>query len=84
MIRDKIIQGLRDKPLQERFLRESTKKPKALQDVVSECKAAEHSKAQAREMNENQPVEVDAVNRAKSRIVSSRGNQPYSVSDCAG
>ncbi|GFQ97059.1 reverse transcriptase domain-containing protein [Trichonephila clavata] len=43
MLRDKIIQGLLDKPLQERLIRETSKKSKTLQEVVSECKAAENS-----------------------------------------
>ncbi|GFR22748.1 reverse transcriptase domain-containing protein [Trichonephila clavata] len=52
MLRDKIIQGLLDKALQERLIRETSKKSKTLQEVVSECKAAENSKVQASVMNE--------------------------------
>ncbi|GBN56208.1 hypothetical protein AVEN_39880-1 [Araneus ventricosus] len=44
VICDKIVQGLLDKPLQERLIRETARKAKALQVVVSYCKAAEHSK----------------------------------------
>ncbi|GFQ86278.1 hypothetical protein TNCT_315501, partial [Trichonephila clavata] len=43
MLHDKIIQGLLDKALQERLTRETSKKAKTLQEVVSECKAAENA-----------------------------------------
>ncbi|GFR24084.1 reverse transcriptase domain-containing protein [Trichonephila clavata] len=56
MLRDKIIQGLLDKALQERLIRETSKKAKILQEVVSECKAAENSKVQASVMNEKLSV----------------------------
>ncbi|GFS56116.1 reverse transcriptase domain-containing protein [Trichonephila inaurata madagascariensis] len=36
MLRDKLIQGLLDKALQERLIRETSKKARALQEVVSE------------------------------------------------
>ncbi|GFW20579.1 reverse transcriptase domain-containing protein [Trichonephila clavipes] len=52
MLRDKLIQGLLDKALQERLLRETSKKAKTLQEVVRECKTAENSKVQASVMNE--------------------------------
>ncbi|GFX36300.1 reverse transcriptase domain-containing protein [Trichonephila clavipes] len=52
MLRDKLIQGLLDKALQERLIRETSKKAKTLQEVVSECKTAENSKVQASVMNE--------------------------------
>ncbi|GFY48753.1 reverse transcriptase domain-containing protein [Trichonephila inaurata madagascariensis] len=42
MLRDKLIQGLLDKALQERLIRETSKKDRALQKVVSECKTAEN------------------------------------------
>lgn len=74
MLRDKIIQGLNDKPLQERLIRETSKKTKTLLEVVSECKTAEHSKAQASEMNENK-LSVDAIKKIKSRNTISRNNQ---------
>ncbi|KAG8191039.1 hypothetical protein JTE90_029482 [Oedothorax gibbosus] len=35
MLRDKIVQGLNDKPLQERLLRETSKNSKSLDDVIS-------------------------------------------------
>ncbi|GBN60814.1 hypothetical protein AVEN_256850-1 [Araneus ventricosus] len=47
MVRDKIVQGLLDKPLQESLIRETARKVKILQDVVSDCKAAEHSSISA-------------------------------------
>ncbi|GFS51076.1 ankyrin repeat and LEM domain-containing protein 2 [Trichonephila inaurata madagascariensis] len=43
MLRDKLIQGLLDKALQERLIRETSKKARALQEVVSECKTAENT-----------------------------------------
>ncbi|GFY69013.1 uncharacterized protein TNIN_152411 [Trichonephila inaurata madagascariensis] len=43
MFRDKLIQGLLDKALQERLTREISKKARALQEVVSECKTAERT-----------------------------------------
>ncbi|GFY49907.1 retrovirus-related Pol polyprotein from transposon 17.6 [Trichonephila inaurata madagascariensis] len=51
MLRDKIIQGLLDKALQERFIRETSKKAKTLQEVVSECKTAENSKLSQTSVN---------------------------------
>ncbi|GFT44596.1 reverse transcriptase domain-containing protein [Trichonephila clavipes] len=51
MLRDKLIQGQLDKALQERLIRETSKKARALQEVVSECKIAENSKVQASVMN---------------------------------
>ncbi|GFR21902.1 hypothetical protein TNCT_689831, partial [Trichonephila clavata] len=36
MLRDKIIQGLLDKALEERLIRETSKKAKTLQEVVRE------------------------------------------------
>lgn len=63
MLRDKIVQGLQDKPLQERLLRETSKRSKTLQDVVSECRAAEQSRSQATAMSER--TEVNAVTRTK-------------------
>ncbi|GFY74921.1 reverse transcriptase domain-containing protein [Trichonephila inaurata madagascariensis] len=56
MLRDKIIQGLLNKALQERLIRETSKKAKTLQEVVSECKTAENSKVQASVMNEKLSV----------------------------
>ncbi|GFX59106.1 uncharacterized protein K02A2.6 [Trichonephila clavipes] len=52
MLRDKLIQGLLDKALQERLIRETSKKARVLQEVVSECKTTENSKVQASVMNE--------------------------------
>ncbi|GFX67720.1 transposable element Tcb2 transposase [Trichonephila clavipes] len=52
MLRDKLIQGLLDKALQERLIRETSKKARALQKVVSECKTAQKSNVQASVMNE--------------------------------
>ncbi|GFY47364.1 reverse transcriptase domain-containing protein [Trichonephila inaurata madagascariensis] len=43
MVRDKLIQGLLDKALQERLIRETSKKARALHEVVSECKTAERT-----------------------------------------
>lgn len=65
MLRDKIIHGLLDKPLQERLLRETSKKDKTLLDLISECKAAEHSKAQVTEMNDNR--NVNSITKPKHR-----------------
>ncbi|GFY57611.1 reverse transcriptase domain-containing protein [Trichonephila inaurata madagascariensis] len=58
MLRDKLIQGLLDKALQERLIRETSKKARALKEVVSECKTAENSKVQASVMNEKLTVNV--------------------------
>ncbi|GFS59853.1 uncharacterized protein K02A2.6 [Trichonephila inaurata madagascariensis] len=51
MLRDKLIQGLLDKALQERLIRETSKKARALQEVVSECKTAENSKLSQTSVN---------------------------------
>ncbi|GBN07693.1 hypothetical protein AVEN_249460-1 [Araneus ventricosus] len=51
MLRHKIVQGISDKPLQERLLWETSRKPKTLQDIVIECKSAELSKDQSKAMN---------------------------------
>ncbi|GFT56516.1 reverse transcriptase domain-containing protein [Trichonephila clavipes] len=58
MLRDKLIQGQLDKALQERLIRETSKKARALQEVVSECKTAENSKVQASVMNEKFALNV--------------------------
>ncbi|GBL83198.1 hypothetical protein AVEN_165396-2-1, partial [Araneus ventricosus] len=34
MLRNKIVQGINDKPLQERLLRETSRKPKTIQEIV--------------------------------------------------
>ncbi|GFY12909.1 reverse transcriptase domain-containing protein [Trichonephila clavipes] len=52
MLRDNIIQGLLEKALQERMIKETSKKAKTLQEVVSECKTAANSRVQASVMNE--------------------------------
>ncbi|GFU48444.1 reverse transcriptase domain-containing protein [Trichonephila clavipes] len=44
MLWDKLIQGLLDKALQERLIRETSKKARAPQEVVSESKTAENSR----------------------------------------
>ncbi|GFV44084.1 reverse transcriptase domain-containing protein [Trichonephila clavipes] len=64
MLRDKLIQGLLDKALQERLIRETSKKARALQKVVSECKTAENSKIQASVMNEK--FSVNALKNSKN------------------
>lgn len=69
MLRDKIIQGLSDKALQERLIRETSRKAKTVQDIISECKSAEHSKAQATEMNNENKLSVAAVKKNKQRAV---------------
>ncbi|GFY45798.1 retrovirus-related Pol polyprotein from transposon 17.6 [Trichonephila inaurata madagascariensis] len=56
MLLDKLIQGLLDKTLQERLIRETSKNARALQEVVSECKTADNSKVQASVMNEKLTV----------------------------
>ncbi|GFU76595.1 retrovirus-related Pol polyprotein from transposon 297 [Trichonephila clavipes] len=53
MLRDKLFQGLLDKALQERLIRETSKKARTLQEVVGECKTTKNSKVQASVMNEN-------------------------------
>ncbi|GBM60340.1 hypothetical protein AVEN_79938-1 [Araneus ventricosus] len=70
MVSDKIVQGLLGKLLQKRLIRETARKVKTLQDVVSDCKAAERSTAQAREMNGNQTEAADAVSHDKIETVS--------------
>ncbi|GFT61225.1 reverse transcriptase domain-containing protein [Trichonephila clavipes] len=64
MLRDKLIQELLDKALQERLIRETSKKARALQEVVSECKTAENSKVQALVMNEK--LTVNALKNFKN------------------
>ncbi|GFX89474.1 reverse transcriptase domain-containing protein [Trichonephila clavipes] len=64
MLRDKLIQGLLDKALQERLIRVTSKKARALQEVVSECKTAENSKIQASVMNEK--FTVNALKNSKN------------------
>ncbi|GFY46025.1 reverse transcriptase domain-containing protein [Trichonephila inaurata madagascariensis] len=64
MLRDKLIQGLLDKALQERLITETSKKARALQEVVSECKTAENSKVQASVMNEK--LTVNALKNLKN------------------
>ncbi|GBM65059.1 hypothetical protein AVEN_86712-1 [Araneus ventricosus] len=69
MLRDKIVQGINYKPLQERSLRETSRKPKTLQEIVSECKYAELSKDQSKAMNVlDQQREVNAVKKEKRRF----------------
>ncbi|GFV95495.1 reverse transcriptase domain-containing protein [Trichonephila clavipes] len=48
MLRDKLIQELLDKALKESLIRETSKKARALQKVVSECKTAQKSKVRYR------------------------------------
>ncbi|GBM70291.1 hypothetical protein AVEN_198632-1 [Araneus ventricosus] len=68
MLRDKIEQGINDNPLQERLLRETSRKPKTLQEIVSECKSAELSKDQSKVMNAlDRHREVNAVKKEKER-----------------
>ncbi|GFY79270.1 reverse transcriptase domain-containing protein [Trichonephila inaurata madagascariensis] len=64
MLRDKLIQGLLDKALQERLIRETSKKARAIQEVASECKTAENSKVQASVMNEK--LTVNALKNFKN------------------
>ncbi|GFY48539.1 reverse transcriptase domain-containing protein [Trichonephila inaurata madagascariensis] len=64
MLRDKLIQGLLDKALQERLIRETSKKARTLQEVASECKTAENSKVQASVMNEK--LTVNALKNFKN------------------
>ncbi|GBN66030.1 hypothetical protein AVEN_82066-1 [Araneus ventricosus] len=54
MLRDKIVQGINDKPLQERLLRETLRMTKTLQEIVSECRSSELSKDQSKAMNDRQ------------------------------
>ncbi|GFR03747.1 retrovirus-related Pol polyprotein from transposon 17.6 [Trichonephila clavata] len=77
MLRDKIIQGLLDKVLQERLIRETSKKAKTLQEVVSECKAAENSKVQASVMNEK--LSVNALKNFRKDQNQSMNNQKNEV-----
>ncbi|GBN69028.1 hypothetical protein AVEN_224534-1 [Araneus ventricosus] len=66
MLRDEIVQGINDKPLQERLLRETSRKPKSLQEIVSECKSAELSKDQSKAMNVlDRQREVNAVKKER-------------------
>ncbi|GFS42908.1 reverse transcriptase domain-containing protein, partial [Trichonephila inaurata madagascariensis] len=73
MLRDKLIQGLLDKALQERLIRETSKKARALQEVVSECKITENSKVQASVMNEK--LTVNALKNFKKYRKQSINNQ---------
>ncbi|GFV78352.1 reverse transcriptase domain-containing protein [Trichonephila clavipes] len=73
LLQDKLIQGLLDKALQERLIRETSKKARALQEVVSECKTAENSKVQASVMNEK--FTVNALKNFKNYRKQSINNQ---------
>ncbi|GFY67495.1 reverse transcriptase domain-containing protein [Trichonephila inaurata madagascariensis] len=76
MLRDKLIQGLLDKALQERLIRETSKKARALQEVVSECKTAENSKVQVSVMNEK--LTVNALKNFKNyrkQIINNQKNE---------
>ncbi|GFU21599.1 transposon Tf2-12 polyprotein, partial [Nephila pilipes] len=77
MLRDKIIQGLLDKALQERLIRETSKKAKTLQEIVSECKTAENSKVQASVMNEK--LSVNALKNFRNYRNQSKNNQKNEV-----
>ncbi|GFQ98925.1 hypothetical protein TNCT_703971 [Trichonephila clavata] len=79
MLRDKIIQGLLYKALQERLIRETSKKAKILQEVVSECKAAENSKVQASVMNEKLSHTVNALKNFRNYRNQSKNNQKNEV-----
>ncbi|GBL95993.1 hypothetical protein AVEN_199959-1 [Araneus ventricosus] len=66
MLRDKMVQGINDKPIQERLLLETSRKPKTLQEIVSECKSAELSKDQSKTMNSlDRHPEVNAMKKEK-------------------
>ncbi|GFS31781.1 reverse transcriptase domain-containing protein [Trichonephila inaurata madagascariensis] len=73
MLRDKLIQGLLDKALKERLIRETSKKARALQEVVSECKTTENSKVQASVMKEK--LTVNALKNFKNYWKQSINNQ---------
>ncbi|GFS39364.1 transposon Tf2-12 polyprotein, partial [Nephila pilipes] len=77
MLRDKIIQGQLDKALQERLIRETSKKAKTLQEVVSECKTAENIKVQASVMNEK--LSVNALKNFRNYRNQSKNNQKNEV-----
>ncbi|GBM73583.1 hypothetical protein AVEN_140218-1 [Araneus ventricosus] len=67
MLWDKIEQGINDNPLQERLLRETSRKLKTLQEIASDCKSAELSKDQPKAMNLDRQREVNAVKKEKER-----------------
>lgn len=46
MLRDKIIQQLANKSVQERLIRKISKKRKNLEEIVAECKSSEPSTVQ--------------------------------------
>lgn len=68
MLRDKIIHGLQDKPLQERLLRETSRRPKTLHDIVTECRAAEQSRSQALAMNEHNDIYAMVSNHRNNHL----------------
>ncbi|GFV44932.1 reverse transcriptase domain-containing protein [Trichonephila clavipes] len=73
----KIIQGLLDKALQEKLIRETSKNAKTQQEVVNECKAAENSKVQASVMNEK--LSVNALKNLKKNQNQCKNNQKNEV-----
>ncbi|GFY79409.1 retrovirus-related Pol polyprotein from transposon 17.6 [Trichonephila inaurata madagascariensis] len=77
MLRDKLIEGLLDKALQKRLIRETSKKARALQEMVSECKTAErtvrYKQVQASVMNEK--LTVNALKNFKNNRKQSIDNQ---------
>ncbi|GBN87055.1 hypothetical protein AVEN_38137-1 [Araneus ventricosus] len=70
MRRNKIVHGINYKPLQERLLRETSRKPKTLQEILSECKSADFSKDQTKATNAlDRQREVNAVNKKKNVVL---------------
>ncbi|GFY61793.1 hypothetical protein TNIN_90571 [Trichonephila inaurata madagascariensis] len=78
MFRDKLIQGLLDKALQERLIRKTSKKAKALQEVVSECKTAERENSKVQALFMNEKLTVNALKNFKNYQKQSINNQKIS------
>ncbi|GFW63935.1 reverse transcriptase domain-containing protein [Trichonephila clavipes] len=70
MLRDKLIQGLLDKALQERLIRETSKKSRALQEVVSECKTAENTAPRKVPLAIHKKVKEELSNMVEVGIIS--------------
>lgn len=79
LLRDRLVQGLRDKHLQEQLLRMESL---TLDKVANICRASEVSKSQVKEMNP--ALEIDAVKHSKkisSRSFNKFNKEKYSTKE---
>lgn len=79
MIQDRIVLGIRDKILQERLLRIEDLN---LQKAIDYCRAAEVSKAQARNL-QGDKAEIDSLHKKKTQKFNKvRGKENIQKFDC--